>query len=149
MQTNPIIAAIRAADWLKPFTPTDTPVPLTAQASFDYAASFNSTLKGVLAQPTPAKLKRLNELLASRHNLEDQLWRDMPMRLKETFESYGREYTALIETVADHSANPIQLYTAYRLASCLPASSRNIQKLADELGSNPAVKGAVRVTAKA
>jgi|GEM_PF-1653390 len=146
-QSSPIMAAIREADWLKPIESTGTPEPLSPQASFDYAASFGAALKGVFAHPTPAKLERLNALLASPHNLEDQLWRDMPMRLREAFRSYGREYSALVETIADHSENPVQLYTAYRLAICLPEAPQRIRDIGLALASDPAVKSAVRQAA--
>jgi hypothetical protein len=136
------MAALRDPAWITPVEEADTPEPLTAQTSFDFAASYAATLKGALASPTPAKLERLNALLASPHNLEDLLWRDMPMRLREAFRSYGREYTALLETVAEHSKNPVQLYAAFRLAICLPDAPQKVRDLGMKLGENPAAKKA-------
>ncbi|SDE04025.1 hypothetical protein [Kordiimonas lacus] len=147
-QSSPIMAALRDPAWITPVEEADTPEPLTAQASFDYAASYAATLKGALAAPTPAKLDRLNILLASPRNLEDQLWRDMPMRLREAFRNYGREYSALLETVADHSENPVQRYAAYRLAICLPDAPQDIRDLGLALAIDPAVKSVKRRAAE-
>ncbi|MFC4349400.1 hypothetical protein ACFO5Q_16225 [Kordiimonas lipolytica] len=144
-QSAPIIAAIQNGRWLTPVEEEgDAPEPLSPQASFDYAASYASALRGAFASATPAKLERLNALLASHHNLENQLWRDMPMRLREVFKSYGKEYFALLEAVADHSANPVQLYAAFRLATCLPEAPQHVRELGFEIGSNPAIKGLPR-----
>lgn len=146
-QSSPIMAAIREADWLKPVDDPEVTEPLSPQASFDYAASFGAALKGVFAHPTPAKLERLNALLASPHNLEDQLWRDMPGPLRDTHRSYSREYAVLLQTVADHSNHPVQLYAAFRLATCLPGAPSEIADIATRLGTNDAIKDAMRTAA--
>ena len=134
-----------ATEWLMPAR-AELPAAdgLSEQALYDASETFINILKGVFAGPTPAKLARLNELLAAPHNLHDQYWHDLNVRLVNAYNDYRLEYLALIELLAEKAEDPVQLYAGLRLAGALPAAPAKIRELVDTLKTAPAVKPALR-----
>jgi hypothetical protein len=73
-QSNQVTELIRNPDWLTSGGKKPQPSEAaTAQQLYDFSGQYIDTLKGVLAAPTPPKLARLSEVLASPYNLHDQL----------------------------------------------------------------------------
>ena len=109
----------------------------TEKKLFDFAQQYIVLLRGVFAMPTASKLKQLNECLSAPQNLHSRLWPNMKLKLLETFRSYGVEYLALLETVARHSTNTIQLHAAYQLASIMNDTPAKMKRIRKEIEAPP------------
>ena len=135
---------IRIPTWLEPIATNETiSTKFSTQDLYTFSKQYITTLRAVFADPSPAKLKRMSAILAAPQNLHEQLWSDMSLRLAEAYASYPLEYVALLETVAHCSENVTQQYAAYRLASCLPARSDKLVRLADSLARSQFVTSAM------
>lgn len=132
-------------DWLQPSTGGASATnAISAQEIYNFSNQYIELLKGAFASPSPLKLKRLNEALAAPHNLYDQLWRDMAVRLSMTYDSYKIEYTALIDILAKNAEDPVQLYAGLRLATGFPEVPTKLQRLAIEIQNSSKIKPAFR-----
>lgn len=76
-------------------------------------------------------------MIAAPQNSDDQLWRDMSLRLNDAYNSYSIEYIALIETIAKHSQNVNQLYAACQLATSFPDAPTKLVGLAEKVSASP------------
>ena len=149
IQSDKATAKIYAADWLEPI-PFDCDIDrdFDTQQLFTFSKQYISALRAVFAEPTPKKLTTLNKLLASPHNLHDQLWQDMSIRLAQAYISYPVEYSALLETISGVSENPIQQYAAYRLATSFPDNPDGLARLANGIAASPLTKTAMLLVMK-
>ncbi|TNE62374.1 MAG: hypothetical protein EP335_12330 [Alphaproteobacteria bacterium] len=123
---------ILETDWVQPVAPAAAGAP-TAQELYDFSTSFLNMLKGVMAAPTPAKLKRLNDLLASPHILDAGLWKDMAMRLSDVASRYSTEYAAVVQAIEERSDDKTQRHGARKMALVLAASDARLATLAEKL----------------
>lgn len=148
-QSDLALNAFLEHDWLKhPSKSTQEQRELSAQEIYDFSDKYIATLKAAFASPTPLKLQRLNEVLAAPHNLHDQLWRDMAIRLSEVYDSYKIEYVALLTFVAENSENSTQLYASLRLATGFPEASTKLQRLATNIENSSEIEPALRTAKK-
>jgi len=140
-ETNLRTEVISDPDWLFKKARQE---PNTNQSLYEFSVQYIAVLKGVFAAPSASKLERLSKLFAAPQNSDDQLWKDMSLRLDEAYNSYSLEYVALIETIATHSQNPSQLYAAHRLATCIGGSSRKLISLGKAIAQNPILTGSLK-----
>lgn len=142
-------SAFHTLQWLKPSAnDACSEKELSAQEIYDFSNQYIATLKGAFASPTLPKLQRLNETLAAPHNLHDQLWKDIAVRLSTTFDSYKIEYTTLINFLAENAEDPVQLYAGLRLATGFPEAPTKLRRLAKDIQNSNKVKPAISAAAK-
>lgn len=148
-QSNKTLDAFQDYDWLaEPIDKRQKQEELSAQEIYDFSGQYLTVLKGAFASPTPAKFQQLSETLSAPHNLHDQLWRDMAVRLSATYDSYKIEYVALIDFLAKNAEDPVQLYAGLRLAIGFPEASSKLKRLAKKIQNSSKVKPALLAAAK-
>lgn len=133
-QSSEAVNIIQAPEWL---IKTRNHTPNTNQTLYEFSVQYIAVLKGVFAAPTARKMQQLNSILANAQNSDDQLWRDMSLRLNETYNSYSIEYITLIETIAQHSQDVNQLYAASQLATRFPDAPAKLLGLAEKIAASP------------
>jgi hypothetical protein len=148
-KSNQSTSVFHDLDWLKPSVEAAlADKELSTQEIYDFSDHYIATLKGAFASPTAVKLERLNGVLMAPHNLHDQLWRDMAVRLSATYDSYKIEYGTLIGILAEDAEDPVQLYAGLRLATGFPEASTKLKRLATDIQNSDKIKPALRAAAK-
>ncbi|MCJ9430709.1 hypothetical protein [Kordiimonas marina] len=125
---------IKDPTWLAPEdgTPAEARAGAEAKTSFDHQEIYNfsdafiGTLKGALAAPSSARLRRLRTVLAAPQTQDARLWQDMSMRLSQTAASYPVEFLALVETLAKHTDEGPLRGSAQHLARHTRAKDRKL-----------------------
>jgi len=125
---------IKDPSWLEPEDGTAAKTPAEAptktsfghQEIYNFSDTFIGTLKGALAAPSPARLRRLRTVLAAPQTQDARLWQDMNMRLAQTAASYPIEFLALVETLARHTDEGPLRGAAQHLARHTRAKDRKL-----------------------
>ncbi|NVJ98055.1 MAG: hypothetical protein HWE25_07880 [Alphaproteobacteria bacterium] len=146
-QSHTAIGAIRNLDWLTDTPSEQRPEEISKQELYDFAQHYIGMLRGVFSHPSRQKLDELNNILKSPHNLHDQLWYDMMLKLAGAYQSYPPEYRALVATIIQKSQNQTQLYAAFRLASCFEGVPWRLSRRAERLEKSGAIESAQRKAA--